>query len=807
MRGFGSIGHRTRGTTGGRLLAAVLASAAGCAGIAWSATAQVAATDGAAAVTEVAPPAASVPKAQIATTLWEAARAGDKAAFDRVLLSLAQDPDAGPSSIGLWASELRAHYQQREADRATRVLEINEELDAALAKPETDLSLSEALRHAIELDLVHPERGHVLKDERVKGLIARADAVAHAEEAKGNLLVAGELFSLLNGLMDIEGTYRTDVERLNQRLNMVRFYAPHRLWEQRDARLKAMGEKPLPPYNPVGDNFRDRLKGVDSTLVIRALAYAPRHVEGADLRELLTSGLDALILMAQTPDLAEAFPKLNDKDAVAKFVAKVSRSREQVLARKDPIDVVTLDNTIQSVTEAGVTDLDIPREALLHEIGIGAYLPLDDYSVIIWPDELRRFEKNTQGKFVGVGVQIEYDEQSAVRIVTPLEGTPAHRAGIHPGDVITQIDGKSIYGLSLDQVVDLITGPAGTEVTLTIERKEADSGVTEKLTDATDSTAIATDAAPIANLAGADPDAPDADAPASDETPVKTQSIEKKLVRSIIKVATVKGWDRQGSGEYDWDWFIDRDRGIGYVRLTQFADDTGRELDAAIRQMRAAGLKGLILDLRFNPGGLMDQAVRVARRFIKVEDGDIVMSRGASGLIESRERTIPSQATLADLPVIVLVNEGSASASEIVSGAIACHARAGNADALVLGARSFGKGSVQNVWRLTPSSSVKLTIQYYMLPDKSILHRKPGSLTWGVEPNLAIDLLPKQTTDVLKLRRDADVMLIDENGRTSAERPNPQDLLTKGMDPQLETALFLLRARVVGGPAQAANDR
>lgn len=777
------IRRRAHGTS--KFLAIVLAAAAGLAAAPALAMAQ-----DAAAAAQVAPQANAISKSQTASALWEAAKAGDKTAFDRILLTVSQDPDAGPSSISLWASELRAHYQQREADRATRILEINDELDKALAKPETDLSLSESLRHAIELDLVHTERGRVLKDERIKNLVARADAVAHAEEGKGNLLVAGELFSLLNGLLDIEGTYRSDVERLNQRLGMVRFYAPHRLWEQRDARLRAMDEKPLPPYNPVGDDFRDRLKGVDSQLIIRALAYAPRHVDGADLRTLLASGLDALILMAQTPDLADAFPKIADNEAVARFVAEVARARDQVMTREGEVDVVMLDKTIQRVVDAGKAQLDIPSEAILHELGIGAYLPLDDYSVIIWPDEMRRFEKNTQGKFVGVGVQIEYDEQSAVRIVTPLEGTPAHRAGIHPGDVITQIDGKSIYGLSLDQVVDLITGPAGTNVTLTIERKLP--GDPAKLTDATTG---ATDAAPIANPAGGEAEH------------VQTESIDKTLVRSIIKVATVKGWDRLGSGEYDWDWFIDRDRGIGYVRLTQFADDTGRELDAAIKQMRQAGLKGLILDLRFNPGGLMDQAVRVARRFIKVQDGDIVMARGASGLIESRERTIPSQATLADIPVIVLVNEGSASASEIVSGAIACHAREGDTDALVLGARSFGKGSVQNVWRLTPAASVKLTIQYYMLPDRTILHRKPGSLTWGVEPNLSIDMLPKQTTDVLKLRRDTDVILIDENGRTSAERPNPDDLLTKGMDPQLETALLLLRARSVGGPVQAVNDR
>jgi len=720
-----------------------------------------------------------VAKAPVAETLslWDAAKVGDKAALERGLKALAADADPTTSTLGGWPSHLLTNLDKREADRAARITEINAELDAALAKPETDVTLSESLRHAIELDLVHPTRGSVREQPRVNGLISRADLKARELEASGQLLPAAELFSLLNGLLDIEGTYRPDIERVNQRLTMVRFYAPHRLWEQRDARLKAMGEKPLPPYNPIGDDFRKRLKGVDTTLIIRALAYTPRHIEGSNLNDLVVSGINAVGLMAQTTDLAEAFPKLADKAAVDRFVASVTAQKVAVAKRRDPIDVIALDNILANVLTAAQTELDLPREAVLHEFGNGSFLPLDDYSAIIWPDELRRFEKNTQGRFVGVGVQIEYDEQSAVRVVTPLEGTPAHKAGIHPGDIITQVDGKNIYGLSLDQVVDLITGPAGTPVTMTIDRKGPEPLGADGKVD-----------------------------PANDEP--KSETITKTMNRGVIKVATVKGWDRLSSGEYDWNWFVDKDRGIGYVRLTQFADDTGRELDAAIRQMREAGLKGLILDLRFNPGGLLDQAVRVSRRIIKAENGDIVMARGASGEIESRERTIPSQATLADIPVIVLINEGSASASEIVSGAIACHAKAGDADALILGARSFGKGSVQNVWRLTNVASMKLTIQYYMLPDQSIIHRKLGSTKWGVEPNLTIDMLPKQTTDVLTLRRDADVMRIDEKGltRSATPRPNAEDILTKGLDPQLETALLLLRARVVGGPSQATKQ-
>jgi carboxyl-terminal processing protease len=750
-------------------------AAVACAGLAFASAAFAHAVADAPAA-----PAAAAPAAASTTSLWDAARDGDKAEFLSALRAVAAGADPAEASLAGWAARLAAHYDQREADRLARIDEINAQLDAALEKPETDLTLAESLRHAIELDLVHAVRGSITDDPRIKRVVERAVARAHEEEAKGNLLPAGELFALLNGLYDIAGTYRPDVNRLNQRLSMVRFYAPQRLWEQRNTRLLEMGEKPLPPYNPVGDDFRERLRGVDATLVLRALAFTPRHVDGPRLNAVVTSGLDALASMATTRDLAIAFPKLTDQAAVDRFLASITRDKDLIARREGaPLDMVQLDTMLERILREGAQALDLPREAMLHEFGNGAFLALDEYSAVIWPDELRRFEKSTQGRFVGVGVQIEFNEQSAVRVVTPLEGTPAHRAGIRPGDVITQVNGKNIYGLSLDQVVDQITGPQGTDVTLTVERELPAQRDAEGNID-----------------------------PANDD--VKTESLTKVLTRDLIKVATVKGWERDGSGEYDWNWFVDKERGIGYVRLTQFADETGRELDSAIASMRKDGLSALILDLRFNPGGLMDQAVRVASRVIKVPNGEIVMARGATGRIESTERTRPSQATLADIPLIVLVNEGSASASEIVSGAIAHYSKTGDADALILGARTFGKGSVQNVWRLTNAASMKLTIQYYMLPDQTIIHRKPGQTDWGVEPNLTVDMLPKQTTDVLTLRRDADVMRIDENGVAApvagaAARPDPNDLLTKGLDPQLETALLLLRARIVGGAAQAAR--
>jgi carboxyl-terminal processing protease len=242
---------------------------------------------------------------------------------------------------------------------------------------------------------------------------------------------------------------------------------------------------------------------------------------------------------------------------------------------------------------------------------------------------------------------------------------------------------------------------------------------------------------------------------------------------------------------------IDPANRIGYVRLLQFTDNTTHDLREAVHQMQMQGpLNGLIFDLRFDPGGLLTEAVGVANTFI---DRGVIVS--TEGLVQPEVKTAsPGEAMLKDTNVIVLINEGSASASEIVSGAIRYYADHDDIHALVLGQRSFGKGSVQNVWPLTNDprgAKMKLTTQYYKLPDGRILHRKPGSVTWGVEPHLKIDMLPDTESDAIKLRTDADVVPIDQNGKviTTAKTPDPQKLLDDGLDLQLQTALAILQAQ------------
>jgi carboxyl-terminal processing protease len=719
-----------------------------------------------------ADPAPASADAALSADLWRSARSGDSAEFAALLDRFAADPQPGLRAA---AAQLRDHLQARDKTRADRIAEVRADLDKFLAAEQNDLSLAKALRAAIELHTLSTDKDAVLNEPRIRSLIEAADGAAHGAERRGDTLTAGELFVLLDALLDIDGTYKPDVRRIGARQEMLRLYVPQKLWELRNARaLKEEDGKPLPPYNPFGDEWKDKLASIDQTLLERSIQFARRHVEQKPLADLLRGGIDHVRTMVTTTDLSQAFPGLANDASRAAMLAFLDSEDERLAGRGGDLDAVQIGALIDRLRRKNDATTKIATIALLHEFGNGVMSRLDEFSEIIWPDEVRRFNKNTQGRFVGVGIQIEYDEIQNIRVVTPLEGTPAQRAGIHPGDIIAKVDGRVVFGLSLDQAVDVITGPENTFVTLTIERKAAEP-------------------------------APAAPAAAPDKAPeARKETLEFKLKRSVINVPTVKGWRRQGVKEDSWDWFVDKDSQIGYVRLSQFADSTGNELDGAIRDMKKAGLKGLILDLRFNPGGLLDQAVRISQRFIDVPDDYIVVSKGASGRLEDPHFTDPSAATLSKVPIVVLINEGSASASEIVSGALSTYAHRNQLDCVVLGARSYGKGSVQNVWPVTATSMIKVTTAYYMLPDQSIIHRRPGKRTWGIEPDLKIEMLPKQILDAILARRDADIVPLNENGAAADTKPriNPDDLIAKGTDLQLEAALLLLRGRAASGPVQ-----
>ena len=725
------------------------------------------------------PPVAVAPEtpisvADLSSRVWADAHAGKNKDLMALLRSLPGGDSAELTALRANAASLELNLAKREELRAKKMGELTKKLADQLAKEGPD-ALSEALKVAVETYLVteRPARESFKHDLRIVDLIKRADTAAHEAESRGNWFKANELFYRANLLLEEEGTYKQDAKRVGTRLNMIRLYAPEAFWKLRaDERVKENGKSekpkpPLPPYNGLGENFREKLDGIDPGMVIRAVNTASRQqIDRVTMKDEMLGGIEQLRTLVTTTDLKTAFPALADEaksDAFIKFLD------DWTVRLNTPGMIATVKVLADFTEEALATSkksVDLGAGTVLHEFGSGAMGKLDDFSAVIWPDELARFNRMTEGQFRGVGVQIQMDEETQmIKVVTPLEGTPAQRAGIRTGDLIKKIDGKDAVGISLNQAVDLITGQVDTTVTMTMERK------TEK----------------------------------SDEAGKQiTQDIDFKLARAVIPIDSVKGWRRTGPKEGEWDWFIDPQSRIGYVRLLQFTEDTTRDLRGAIRQMQASGtLGGLILDLRFNPGGLLTEAVSVSNTFI--DHGTIVSTEGTvQG--ESKSAT-PGEAMLKGAPLVVLINEGSASASEIVSGAIRHYADNGDIKAVIIGERSYGKGSVQNVWPLSPNSKMKLTTQYYKLPDGRIIHRKPGATVWGIDPHLAIDILPETESDALKLRQDADVLPIDEKGHLvlnpKTPAPSPQKLLDDGLDVQLQTALAVLQAQAAAQPAQA----
>jgi carboxyl-terminal processing protease len=709
--------------------------------------------------------------------VWKLASQGDDSGIADLLTPQAWDTDGIDGFTGSLAL-LQENLQKREVTRAESIAEAQETLDEHLAlflENESLIELSKALSAAVALQMLHENEDRFFADEQIKDLIENAIIGAQNAEARGDWLIASELFYRLNAIHDQAGTFKDDVDRLTRRLTMIRMYVPERLWELRNERRLAEGLEGLPPYNPYGDLYTDKLQGVDSVTVRTAIQrsaaqYVGRqsrqHPDGVSMNDLILGGLEAVRTMATTTDLQGAFEGFGDESKREAFIATLDELSVKYANPAKPASAYDLRRSIDQMLSASRDGVQVMPEALLHEYGNGAIATLDPYTAIIWPDEVARFQRSTQGEFIGVGIRIQLDELQNITIVTPLTGTPAQRAGLEADDIIKKVDGISAVGLGLDQAVEVITGPPNTDVTLTIERKVQDESGEETL-----------------------------------------KEFEYTITRAKIDLPSVKGWSRTGPGNDEWDYFIDRDEGIGYVRLTGFTQDTTRDFDRAVDKMKEQGLTSLVLDLRYNPGGLLDQAVQLSSRF--VPEGMVVKTVDASGITQDRQdvRSVNPKHSLRDLPVVVLVNEGSASASEIVSGAIQAGAHQGKNKALVVGARSFGKGSVQNVYMLPGGlSAMKLTTQHYQIDSPRMIHKTPGATEWGIEPDLHVEMLPSQQAEALLLRRDADIYPIDKDGNeiVDAERPDPSTLITDGIDLQVQTALVLLQSQVDGTIAKSA---
>ncbi|MDD5772537.1 MAG: S41 family peptidase [bacterium] len=289
---------------------------------------------------------------------------------------------------------------------------------------------------------------------------------------------------------------------------------------------------------------------------------------------------------------------------------------------------------------------------------------LDPYSQYMRPEDYKEMQIHTKGSFGGLGIVIAVKD-NLLTIVSPIEGTPAFRAGLHTDDRIIKIDGEPTKDLTLEQAVNKMRGPKGTKVSISILREGED------------------------------------------------ELLEFNLIRDIIKIKSIKA-----------KMFPD---GIGYIRLMEFKENSGEEMGKAIEKLKAEGMKSLILDLRHNPGGLLNVSVQVVDYFIP--KGELVVytkGRNADQTVEFRSDREPIDK---NIPLVVLVNKGSASASEIVAGAIQDHHRG-----IIVGEKTFGKASVQTIIPLSDDSGLRLTTAHYYTPSGRMIHGV------GITPDLVVEI-------------------------------------------------------------------
>ena len=358
----------------------------------------------------------------------------------------------------------------------------------------------------------------------------------------------------------------------------------------------------------------------------------------------------------------------------------------------------------------------VNRRELLESALRGMLQDLDPHSQFITENEWRSFKKTIEGRYAGIGIQVELDSDSErLRVIAPMVGTPAYHAGIMPGDLILDIDGQSTEGFTPDKAVEVLTGRPGTDVKLTVKHEGID----------------------------------------------KLETLQ--MTRAEINTPSVLGDARKPDDQ--WDFMLDHDRKIGYVRITSFIQSTADELKKALAELKAEGMKALIVDLRDNPGGLLASAVEISDLF--VDEGVIVSTKGRN--TPTKEYPAQKDGQFTDFPMVVLVNQSSASASEILSACLQDHHRA-----KVVGQRSYGKGSVQNILELEGGSSVlKLTVATYQRPSGKNIHRFKNakeSDEWGVSPDkgLEVKLTPEQYKVLHDARRGRDLLTL-HRGRKPAD--------------------------------------
>jgi carboxyl-terminal processing protease len=523
----------------------------------------------------------------------------------------------------------------------------------------------------------------------------------------------------------------------------------------------------------------ERFSGVEKELFSRAINFLNIHyVSIINYNEMATKAIERCKLLAEVVSTSarlnensennhqnniNAIKGTLDPEMLSKWsdgLTKLLDEAKTASGGLERIDKNKFLDVFDSVLDLNKSTIKLPQTVLIAEFVEASLSTLDPYTVIVWPKQVQDFEQMMTSEFTGIGIEIT-KPKGLLTVSSLLLDTPAFNSNLDAGDIIEQVDGVETKDMSLFCAAKKIKGPAGTKVKLKVRRPSNDKKVEDKIFDVT-------------------------------------------ITRGTIVVPTIRGWQRSQAGK--WLYMIDENNKIGFVRLTSFASETASDLEKVLFNLEARGLKGLILDLRFNTGGLLDSAVDVADMFIDEEGGVIVKRQSSFGRMPNYVyETSKKEGTHPNYPLVILINSGSASASEIVAGALADKKYK---RAILVGSRTHGKGSVQGITSLGGITSfgggaqLKYTMAYYHLPSGQRVEsrdemEKQGRKDWGVAPNIDVELRSDELKKMTEVQRDNDVLVKANHDGSNDEFKKHTLEETLASDPQLAVALLVIKSKLI----------
>jgi carboxyl-terminal processing protease len=586
------------------------------------------------------------------------------------------------------------------------------------------------------------EKASVLEMDYVRQTIEKAKKAADEYEAKGNYLDAMlYCYSWLAALYEDDKSYEDKRQQL----------------EDKAVIRGTMQDSPC-------ESTKERYEKITPDIFIRSLDMLEYgYVEPFKYKDMAQKAFTRMNYIAEvlskstydanTPD-ANSTAKKNDnaisfafeKEGIPAFAAGINALQKEYAA--DAMSSMSKDQYVKlfkKVLALNASTLKLPQQIIIWHFADASLAALDPHTTIIWPKQVEDFEKNMTNEFTGIGVEIS-KQDGQLKAVSLVPGAPAYHSGIDAGDIIEAVNGESTKDMTITCAVSKITGPAGTKVTLTVRRPDSD------------------------------------------------KSREITITRARIIVPTIRGWSRDSSG--NWLYFVDENEKIGYIRITQFSATTASDLNKAVIKLEGEGMKALVLDLRFNTGGYLQSAADITDLF--VEKGVMVSTQPRVGL--PTWETAEKKGTRPNYPLVILINSSSASASEIVSGALSDKAFK---RAILVGQQSYGKGSVQTISEYPGGGAqLKYTMAYYHLPSGQRVNdrwaqQKQNKKDWGVMPHIKVELTGDEIRKILEIERDNDVLTAadhNDNGN-KIKRYNLQETLES--DYQLQTAILAAKAKII----------